>query len=126
MLNAMHLGDVFNDLIYQIRPYEVNKGETDRVFHETVDGLCEDLRNRKSFEIEERAPNWAKPKFKSNKILRNTANVLGKWHENMWGKDYLGALDTARQRMDSIEVDRTKVKPIKPPVICGAASDGSI
>ena len=56
MLNAMHLGDVINDLIYQIRPYEVNQGETDRVFREMVDGLCEDLRNRKSYEIEERAP----------------------------------------------------------------------
>ena len=32
MLNAMHLGDVINDLVYQIRPFEVNKGETDRVF----------------------------------------------------------------------------------------------
>lgn len=31
MLNAMHLGDVINDLIYQIRPYEVNQGKTDRV-----------------------------------------------------------------------------------------------
>ena len=30
----MHLGDVINDLIYQIRPYEVNKGETERVFRE--------------------------------------------------------------------------------------------
>ena len=92
MLNAMHLGDVINDLIYQIRPFEVNKGETERVFREAVDGLCEDLKNRKSFEIEQRAPDWAKPKFKSNKILRNTFNVFGKWHEHMWGKDYLNAL----------------------------------
>ncbi|MGA9977721.1 MAG: hypothetical protein WBQ08_03605 [Candidatus Sulfotelmatobacter sp.] len=50
MLNAMHLGDVINDMIYQIRPFEVNKGETDRVFREMVDGLCEDLRTRDSFE----------------------------------------------------------------------------
>jgi predicted nucleotide-binding protein (sugar kinase/HSP70/actin superfamily) len=92
MLNAMHLGDVINDLIHQIRPYEVNKGETDRVFHEMVDGLCEDLRNRKSFEIEQSAP--------------------GKWHEHMWGKDYLNALHTARQKMDAIEIDRTRVKPL--------------
>ena len=96
MLNAMHLGDVINDLIYQIRPFEVNKGETDRVFREMVDGLCEDLRKRKSFEIEESAPDWAKPKFKSNKILRNTFNVFGKWHEHMWGKDYLNALQDCR------------------------------
>jgi len=112
MLNAVHLGDVMNDLIYQIRPFEANPGETDRVFRETVDGLCEDLKNRKSFEIEERAPDWAKPKFKSNKVLRNTFNVFGKWHEHMWGKDYLRALDNARERMNSIEVDRTKVKPV--------------
>ena len=112
MLNAMHLGDVINDIIYQIRPFEVTKGESDRIFREAVDGLCEDLRKRKSFEIEQAAPDWAKPKFKSNKILRNTFNVFGKWHENMWGKDYLGALQAAREKLNSIEVDRTKVKPV--------------
>ena len=112
MLNAMHLGDVINDLVYQIRPFEVNKGQTDRVFLETVDGLCEDLKNREAFEIEQIAPEWAKPKFKSNKILRNTFNVFGKWHEHMWGKDYLNALRSAKERLNSIEVDRTRVKPV--------------
>jgi predicted nucleotide-binding protein (sugar kinase/HSP70/actin superfamily) len=112
MLNAMHLGDVINDLVYQIRPFEVNKGQTDRVFRGTVDGLCEDLKNRKAFEIEEIAPDWAKPKFKNNKVLRNTFNVLGKWHEHMWGKDYLNALHAAKERLNSIEVDRTRVKPV--------------
>jgi len=112
MLNAMHLGDVINDLIYQIRPFEVNKGQTDRVFRETVDGLCADLKNRKAFEIEQLAPDWAKPKFKNNKILRNTFNVFGKWHEHMWGTDYLNALGNAKGRLDSIEVDRLRVKPV--------------
>lgn len=112
MLNAMHLGDVINDLIYQIRPFELTKGQTDRVFRETVDGLCEDLKNRKWFEIEQRAPNWAKPKFKSNKILRYTFNAFGKWHEHMWGTDYLNALHAARERLNSIEVDRIRVKPV--------------
>jgi len=112
MLNAMHLGDVINDLVYQIRPFEVKKDETDRVFRETVDGLCEDLKKRRAFEIEQLAPDWAKPKFKSNMILRNTFNVFGKWHEHMWGKDYLNALKTAREKLNSIEVDRLKVKPV--------------
>jgi predicted nucleotide-binding protein (sugar kinase/HSP70/actin superfamily) len=112
MINAMHLGDVINDLIYKVRPFEVKKGESDRVFREAVDGLCEDLKSRKSFEIEQLAPDWAKPKFKSNKILRNTFNVFGKWHENMWGKDYLEALRVAREKFNSIEVDRTRVKPV--------------
>jgi predicted nucleotide-binding protein (sugar kinase/HSP70/actin superfamily) len=112
MLNAMHLGDVINDLVYQIRPFEVTQGETDRVFREAVDGLCADLRNRKPFEIEQSAPDWAKPKFKSNKILRHTVNAFGKWHEHMWGKDYLSALLAARDKMNAIEVDRLRVKPV--------------
>src|SRR6201984_2490285 len=103
MLNAMHLGDVINDLVYQIRPFEVNKGETDRVFRETVDGLCADLKNGKAFEIKQWPPGGVKPRFKNTKILRNTFNVFGKWHEHMWGADYLNALRTARQKMDSIE-----------------------
>jgi predicted nucleotide-binding protein (sugar kinase/HSP70/actin superfamily) len=112
MLNAMHLGDVINDLIYQVRPYEIHQGETERVFHHMVDELCDDLRSRKHFEVEESAPDWAKPKLKNSKVLRNTFNVLGKWHENMWGKDYLEALASAREKIDSIEVDRTRVKPM--------------
>jgi predicted nucleotide-binding protein (sugar kinase/HSP70/actin superfamily) len=112
MLNAMHLGDVFNDLIYQVRPFEVTKGETDRIFREAVDGLCEDLRNRDSFEIEQRAPAWAKPKFKNNKVLRNTFNVFGKMHEHLRGTEYLEALRAATDKMNTIEVDRTKVKPV--------------
>ena len=100
MLNAMNLGDVINDMVYQIRPYEVTKGETDHVIREVVDGLCEDLKNRKSFEIEESAPEWAKPKFKNNKVLRNIFNVLGKLQEHIYGKDFLKALHVARGRMN--------------------------
>jgi len=112
MLNALNLGDVMNDLIYQIRPFEVNTGETNRVFRETVDGLCEDLKNRKSLLIVDRAPGWVRAKLNKKKMIRDTVNALGKWHEHMWGKDYLNALKTARERMDSIEVDRLRVKPV--------------
>ncbi|HTT22644.1 MAG TPA: hypothetical protein VMG82_27190 [Candidatus Sulfotelmatobacter sp.] len=112
MLNAIHLGDVINDLIYQIRPYEVVTGQTDCVFREMVSDLCYDLRNRKSFEIEKSAPDWTKPTFRNNKIPRNTFNVFGKWHEHMWSKDYLKALHEAWETMNTIEVDRTRVKPL--------------
>lgn len=112
MLNALLMGDVLNDLIHQIRPFEVTKGDTERVFRETVDALCDDMRSRKSFEIEQDAPEWLKPKVKTNKVLRNTFNVFGKMHENLWGKDYLNALEAAREHMDTIEIDRTRVKPV--------------
>ena len=57
-------------------------------------------------------PKWSKPKFEKNKVLRNTFNVLGKMHEHLWGKDYLNALEERREGMDTIEVDRTRVKPV--------------
>src|SRR5690348_8009570 len=45
MLNALHLGDTINDLIFQIRPFEVKQGDTERAFEEAVDGLCRNLRD---------------------------------------------------------------------------------
>ena len=93
MLNAMHLGDVINDLIYQIRPFKVNKGETDRVFREMVDGLCDDLRDRDSFEIERPAPDWLKPNEEQQGAQKHR-QCFFKMHEHMWGKDYLEALRT--------------------------------
>ena len=100
MLNAMHLGDVINDLIYQIRPYEVNKGETDRVFREAgrraVRRPEESQRRSKS---KSAAPEWAKPKFKNNKSsTQHLQRASAKWHEHMCGKDYLNALRAAREQ----------------------------
>ena len=40
MFNALNLGDIMHEMIYRVRPFEVEKGQTDRVFHEAVDTLC--------------------------------------------------------------------------------------
>ena len=61
MLNALNLGDVINELVYQVRPFEVNKGETDRVIRESVKTLTDTLRDRKRWHILEAAPEWARP-----------------------------------------------------------------
>src|SRR5215831_7471743 len=50
MFNALNLGDIMNEMIFRIRPFEVKKGETDRVFRESVDALCHTLLTRKPFE----------------------------------------------------------------------------
>ncbi len=58
MLNALHAGDVMNDIIYQIRPFEVHPGEADRVFQQAMARLSTTLRERPPFEIMQRAPAW--------------------------------------------------------------------
>ena len=50
MFNALNLGDIMNEMIHRIRPYEVEKGKTDEVFQSSVDTLCTLLRERKPFE----------------------------------------------------------------------------
>ncbi|MBI3279056.1 MAG: activator of (R)-2-hydroxyglutaryl-CoA dehydratase, partial [Acidobacteria bacterium] len=112
MLNALNLGDTINDLIHQIRPFEVNRGETDRVFAEAVDDLCRMLRERPPFEIMEAAPAWAKDYLLARRKLRNTLNSLGKVREHLYGKPFYEALEQCRERLDSIEVDRTRIKPV--------------
>jgi predicted nucleotide-binding protein (sugar kinase/HSP70/actin superfamily) len=112
MLNAMNVGDTLNDIIYQIRPFEVKSGETDRAFDEAGNTLTRMLRERPPFEIMERAPKWAKGYLKSHDKFMRFWNSWGKVYENVYGKPYLDALEACRARIDEVEVDRTKVKPV--------------
>jgi predicted nucleotide-binding protein (sugar kinase/HSP70/actin superfamily) len=114
MLNALHVGDTLQDIIHQIRPYEVNKGETDRVFPEVGDELAAFLRERPPFEILEATSGWLHSYLSrpEKKKVKNTLNTLGKIREHLYGKRFLDALEMARERMNSIDVDRTRVKPI--------------
>jgi len=113
MLNALNLGDVMNDLIYQIRPFEVKRGETDRVFPEAMEGLCDVLRNRTDIgDLMEKLPRRAARLLAKNNGVKNWTCALSKVKDHMYGKQYLEAIDTCRERLNMIEVDRTKVKPI--------------
>ena len=47
MVKAIVLGDVLNALMYRIRPYEVNKGETDRVLAESKQKIARAFETRK-------------------------------------------------------------------------------
>jgi predicted nucleotide-binding protein (sugar kinase/HSP70/actin superfamily) len=112
MLNALNLGDVMNDLAYQIRPYEVNKGETDRVFVEAMNNLCDTLRNRHVIDLMEDSPKWVRNLISKKKAVKTWSCALAKVGDHLYGKEYLGAIEACRDRLNSVEVDRTRVKPI--------------
>jgi predicted nucleotide-binding protein (sugar kinase/HSP70/actin superfamily) len=112
MLNALNLGDVINELAYQIRPFEVNKGETDRVIQEAVKTLTDTLRDRKRWHIMDAAPDWAKPYLEKHKKIEAIGCTLGKIGHNLYGKEYVDALHACRDKIDSIQVDRLRVKPV--------------
>ncbi len=111
---AFNLSDVLNDLAYQIRPFEVNPGETDRVMQECLEYLATRLRQREKFELLERAPAWLVPKLKLKKVkpLTDVGTTLGKMYLHLYSRDTLETLHEVRDRIAAIEVDRLRVKPI--------------
>jgi predicted nucleotide-binding protein (sugar kinase/HSP70/actin superfamily) len=112
MLNALNLGDVINDMVYQVRPFEVNKGETDRVIGDAVKLMTDTLRDRNHWNLDNGVPEWIKPILDKNSKVRSTVSVLGKIFDNLYGKEYVDALHACRNRIDAIPVDRLRVKPV--------------
>ena len=114
MFNALNLGDVISDMIYRVRPYEVNKGETDTAFREAVDGLCTTLRERTPFEDHRDLPPALSNYFKKHKNsgFEKTVNSLGKVWEHLYGSTYKKALADTRDRINKVEVDHLRVKPV--------------
>jgi predicted nucleotide-binding protein (sugar kinase/HSP70/actin superfamily) len=114
MFNALNLGDIMNEMIFRIRPFEVKKGETDRAFRESVDALCHTLRTRKPFEDHEDLPAWLSRRIARHKGTgwEKTVNSLGKVYEQLYGKAYKDVLHDCHERLSAIEVDRLRVKPV--------------
>ncbi|HEV2500962.1 MAG TPA: activator of (R)-2-hydroxyglutaryl-CoA dehydratase [Terriglobia bacterium] len=107
ILNALNIGDVVNDVAYQIRPYEVNPGETDRVLDECMDLLHEVMRRKQPYTLEGKLGSMLK-----NTSFSGTAELLGKFINQLYGDDYTAALEEVRERFNAIPIDRTRVKPL--------------
>jgi predicted nucleotide-binding protein (sugar kinase/HSP70/actin superfamily) len=107
ILNALNMGDIINDIAYQIRPFEINPGETDRVLEECMDLLQEALRERRPWTV-----NGKLGAYLERGGLRSTAEYLGKFLNQLYSDELTGALHEVRDRLNSIAVDRTRVKPM--------------
>ena len=83
------LTDVVQDLEYQLRPYEVRKGDTERAARESVEYLYEVFRKRPR-----RGEKWGSLA----------------WH--LVTPYFVNAMKEVRRRFDAVEVDRLRVKPI--------------
>ncbi|WP_372619239.1 hypothetical protein [Falsiroseomonas sp.] len=89
MLWAILCGDVVQSLEYQVRPYEVVPGETNRVSREAVEQLAQTFAERPKRE--------------------------GKWGLLAWHLStghFVKALREVHRRFGAIEVDRLRVKPM--------------
>lgn len=107
LLNALNMGDIINEIAYQIRAFEVNSGETDAILDEAVDYLHEVLRKKSPWSAEDMLGSLG------NKIpMKGTVEYLGKFINQLVSDDYIEALHHVRDRYNTIQVDRFRVKPI--------------
>jgi predicted nucleotide-binding protein (sugar kinase/HSP70/actin superfamily) len=110
--SALNYGDILNDMTYQIRPFEVHAGETDRVMGGVMEDVTHTVRERDKYEIEKHAPAWLLKQLHRKKAVRDTFNVLGKIYDHLYGSQTIEALAAARERIGAIDVDRLRVKPV--------------
>ncbi len=109
ILNALNMGDILNDLAYQIRPYEMHAGETDRVLEQSMEKLHDVMRRRQPWTL---AESEGKAKFLAKTRFAGTAEYLGKFLHQIFGDDLMATLREVRESFAAIEVDRTRVKPM--------------
>jgi len=107
VLNATIIGDLINEACYRIRPYEVNPGETNRVLEEVTDHLYRIMKQKCHFRLTNVLDNLLRRFHVSNNV-----EYIGKFMDQMFGSYYIKALVDAKQRLNTIDVDRTRVKPI--------------
>jgi len=109
MLNGMNFGDLLLDISDQIRPFEVKKGETDRVLRECVEYMYEVMKARRPYKFEGKVANimWARTPG-----LANTVEFLGKFLRQLFSDHFVDGLRWCFERLNTIEVDYLRVKPI--------------
>lgn len=104
IINAMMLGDIINEIGYNIRPYEVNEGETNRVMEEVIDLFYERLKSKKYFDFNSRLGKFIQKMPASEYVTKFVDQILGDY--------YLETVNIAREKFNNIKVDRTRLKPI--------------
>jgi predicted nucleotide-binding protein (sugar kinase/HSP70/actin superfamily) len=110
--NALNLGDVLNDVAYQIRPFEVRHGHTDRVMSDCMELLTKGLRDRRTHDILDGLPAALSTRLARQKNLKDWTNALGKVRDHLYGDYTRRMLADVRDALDTVEVDRLRVKPV--------------
>lgn len=107
ILNAMNMGDLISDVGYQIRPFEINSGETDAALGECMDYLHDVFKTHRRFTLDGKVGRFVKNLPK----VGGTAEYIGKFLDQLFGSDYTNALKEVGSRLANVKVDRTRVKP---------------
>ena len=105
LVNAVHLGDIINELTAKIRPFEVEKDATNAVKKESLEYLHEVLKNKRHYQLK----GFRKRLLNSLGIV-NSVEFIGVLLDQLVSKRFEKALKEVRRNFETIEVDRLRMK----------------
>ncbi|MEJ2720951.1 MAG: hypothetical protein P8181_07390 [bacterium] len=112
LVNGMILGDLLYAITYRLRPYEVHPGDTDRAMNECIELIAGHIRNQRRFELADCRPRWLWSYVRRVPGLGEVLDVLGKFHHHYDAGDYWRVLEKCAARLDEVQVDRTRARPV--------------
>ena len=83
-LNSLNMGDVLNDVGYQMRPFEIEEGATDRAMTQAMEDLKEVLRTHRNQRLDGRMGAF----LKSLPAVGGMAENAGKFADALLGTEY--------------------------------------
>ncbi len=107
-VSALNMGDVINDVGYQMRPFEIEAGATDHAMDEAMEALHDVFADHRNQSLEGRMGSF----LKALPAVGGMAETAGAFADALLGSEYIDALHDVADRLRAVSVDRTRVKPI--------------
>ncbi|MGQ0613156.1 MAG: activator of (R)-2-hydroxyglutaryl-CoA dehydratase [Planctomycetaceae bacterium] len=108
IVGAIAIGDLLNEVGYQIRPYETVEGSTDRALAECMKIVETAVKERKYWSLETSAFRF----LKAWPAAARRAGTIGKFAAQIFGHPYRDVLEQSRRILAAVDVDRTRLRPI--------------
>jgi predicted nucleotide-binding protein (sugar kinase/HSP70/actin superfamily) len=107
ILNAMNMGDLLNDIGYQLRPFEVEAGAVDDALATGMELLYEVLRDKRTFSLESYVA-----RLLADRKLGDITRKAGKFADQLVTSAYTDAFREVGDVLAGVRLDRTRVRPI--------------
>lgn len=108
LVTCINMGDLLNELANQIRPYEVEPGETDRVLAEALQFMGDAIKQIKPAQV----TGGLRKLMARNEGALDKLDLIVKFLDLLTTEDYTTPLREVARRMNEIEVDRLQPKPV--------------
>lgn len=107
LLNAMNMGDLVNDIGYQVRPFEVEPGSVNAALDAGMETLFHVLKNHRTHSLD-----GAVGRLLGDTKAGDLAGKARKFADQLVGSEYTDAFREVGAQLATVRLDRTRIKPV--------------